>query len=86
MAVFWGAYSRVWAYILGSIYTVVTKTSLFPVNLSDFSVTWAYTRVVLVRGDLGGLIRGGGAYSRSSTVFETKFTVIHSRNIGIISA
>ena len=34
----------------------------------------AYTRVVLVRGDLGGLIRGGGlihggAYSRSSTVY-----------------
>ena len=29
-------------------------------NLSDFSVTWAYTRVALVCGDLGGLIRGGG--------------------------
>ena len=37
VAVFWGAYTRVWAYTRGG----------------------AYTRVVLVRWDLGGLIRGG---------------------------
>ena len=57
-------------------------------NLPDFSVTWAYTRggaytrVVLVRGDLGGLIRGGlihgGAYSRSSTVYYILYIGVHA--------
>ena len=45
-------------------------------NLSDFSVTWAYTRgayirVVLVCGDSGGLIHGGrGLYTGGGLYLE----------------